>query len=183
MCLAPHAGNQMVTRIEARRAEIARRYKAKKRARPVSMAALRVAELRRLFESRYGDTLPDDDAGRDEVFVMVNHLARRAGDQRMRIASWCEMRAPWMRGDELEEMIAKALTNPLRWRADALAGRLNLTLAERTRLRITTIGATDRTKTERAADRRERKRLAEQARRRAKGKAAAYDRRQQTDLV
>jgi hypothetical protein len=157
----------MATSIEARHREIARRYKAKSRERPVSMAALRIAELRRLFKARYGDTLPDDDAGRDEVFVMANHLARRPGDQRQRIASWCEMQAPWMRGDELEDMITKVLANPLRWRADALAARLNLNLAERTRLRITTIGAVDRTAAQRREDRRERRRLAEQARRRA----------------
>jgi hypothetical protein len=159
----------MTTRIEARRAEIARRYRRKRCNRPVSMAALRIAELRRLFKARYRDVLPDDDAGRDEALVMAHHLAHRAGDPRRRITGWLELQAPWMTPAEIAALISTVLAKPLRWRADKLAARLNLTEAERRRLRITTIGAVDRTKAERIADRKRRKRLIERARRRARG--------------
>jgi hypothetical protein len=159
----------MATPTEARRKEIARKYRRRRRDRLVSMAALRIAELRRLFRSRYGETLPDDDAGRDEALVMAHHLARRAGDPHRRIASWLELHAPWMTPADLRGLITAVLAKPLRWRADKLAVRLNLTDAERRRLRITTIGAVDRTKAERLADRKERKRLAQRARRRARG--------------
>ena len=62
-------------------------------------------------------------------------------------------------------MIAK----PLRWRADKLAARLGLTDAERRRLRITTIGAVDKARDARQAERTARKREAEKLRRQAQG--------------
>jgi hypothetical protein len=155
----------MVTRIEARRAEIARRYRAKRRARPISMAALRIAELRRLFKARYGDELPDDDAGRADAALMAHHLARRPGDPHRRIALWLVQHAPWMPADERERLADDAIAKPLRWKADTLAARLNLTAGERQRLRICTIGSTDRTKAERLADRKQRKREADRLRR------------------
>jgi hypothetical protein len=157
------------SRVKARRAEVARRYRKRKRDRPLSMAVLRIAELRRLFRSRYGDVLPDDDAGRDEALVMAHHLVRRSGDPCRRIAAWLELQAPWMAQAELAELITSVLSRPLRWRADKLAVRLNLTDAERRRLRITTIGAADKTKAERLIERKERNRRAQQARRRAQG--------------
>jgi hypothetical protein len=161
--------DEMASPLEARRAEIARRYKAKKKARrPVSMMALRIAELRRLFTARYGLTLPDDAAGREDVRIMAHHLARTA-DARRRITAYLELAAPWLPPNDVVALITAVLANPLRWRADTLAKRLNLTNAERRRLNIRTIGAVDRMKTQRAADSKQRKRLAEQARRRARG--------------
>jgi hypothetical protein len=61
------------------------------------------------------------------------------------------------------------LINPIRWRADTIAARLKVTAAERKRLRLTTIGAIDKTKAERQAERKERKRAADRTRRRARG--------------
>jgi hypothetical protein len=139
-----------MTTASARRAEIDRRYKAKQADKPpVSLAALRIAELRRLFTARYGRTLPDDDAGRDDIVVMAHHLARRQGDARRNIRNWIELHAPWMAADEIASTTAYVTTNPIRWRADKLATRLHLTEAERRRLRICTIGAIDVTKAER----------------------------------
>jgi hypothetical protein len=158
----------MRSRIEARRAEIARRYR-KKRGRPLSIAALRIAELNRIFAARYGTTLPDDDAGRDEAFVMAHHLARRLGDPLQRIASWLELQAPWMTAAEVDALITTVLAKPLRWRADTLASRLNLRDGERHRLGIRTIGAVDVTKAERKGRRGERERLRKEQRRRNAG--------------
>jgi hypothetical protein len=158
----------MISRIEARRAEIARRYRKKPR-RVVSMAALRVAELNRLFAARYGSTLPNDDAGRDEALLMAYHIVGRAGDPRQRIAAWLELRVPWMSTAEAAELITKVLAKPLRWRADTLAARLNLMDSERHRLRIRTIGAVDVMKAQRKARRLERDRLRKQQRRRNAG--------------
>jgi hypothetical protein len=64
---------------------------------------------------------------------MAHHLARRPGDARRRITAWCELQAPWMTAGELEQLSARVLAKPLRWRADKLAKRLNLTDAERRR--------------------------------------------------
>ena len=66
-------------------------------------------------------------------------------------------------------MTAKVISKPLRWRADKLATRLNLTEAERKRLRITTIGAVDLTRQQRKDRRRARDRALKHARRLAAG--------------
>ena len=133
-----------------------------------SMAGLRCAELERLFAARYGHELPDDDAGRADVVIMLHHLARCAGDPRQRSTAWCAAHAPWLAAAaELEAMLDDVIEKPRRWRADILAERLGLTAAERRRLRITSIGAIDQSKAERLADRKQRKRLASRERRRA----------------
>ena len=128
-------------RAAALRVEIARKY-ARRERQPVSLVALRIADLRRLFRARYGRTLPDDDAGREDARIMAHHLARLANPER-RIAAWLELHAPWMAAADVATLITKVMTKPLRWRADKLAVRLNLFDAERHRLRITTIGAVD----------------------------------------
>jgi hypothetical protein len=65
------------------------------------------------------------------------------------------------------------LANPIRFRADTLAARMNLTWAERERLGIKTIGAVDLPKVERERRRRVRKRekhrIREERKRRARG--------------
>jgi hypothetical protein len=161
--------------VAARHAEIARRYKFGKGERaPVSLAALRTAQLRRLFTARYGHVLPDDDAGRDDALIMVHHLANRPDAERQ-IGSWLTLWAPWMTSSEAAILTAKVLGKPLRWRADTLANLLHLTEAERHRLRITTIGACDLTKAERLGRRRLHARLRKQERRRAAGAKPRVD--------
>jgi hypothetical protein len=156
-----------------RHAEIGRRYgkaRAAKR-QPVSMSALRLAEMRRLNHARYGHALPDDDAGRDDAHIMAHHLAlagpRQAAGRRIR--AWAEIAAPWMTSPEIAEIVAKVTDQPIRWKADTLAKALNLTEAERRRLCIRTIGAIDVTKAERLQARKLRDRQAKRANRRAQG--------------
>jgi hypothetical protein len=151
-------------------AEIARRYKAKQAQKPrVNITSLRINELNRLFTARYGHTLPDDDAGRDDIVVMVHHLVRCPGEAGPRIRNWIELRAPWMTSDMAAEIIRFVMSNPIKWRADTLAQRLRLTEAERRQLGVRTIGAIDMTKEERKKARRLRQRQRHLARRRAQG--------------
>lgn len=70
---------------------------------------------------------------------------------------------------EAQAVAERVIANPHRWKADTLAWRLRLTDAERTALKIKTIGAFDVSKAERLARRKECNRAAEVARRRAKG--------------
>jgi hypothetical protein len=156
-----------VSTASARHAEIDRRYRRGERT-PVSIPTLRVAELRRLFRARYGHVLPDDDAGRDDALVTVHHLAH-GQDTELRIGNWLELWAPWMPGSEAAGMLAKAVAKPLRWRADKLGLRLNLTEVERQSLGITTIGSVEVTKAERLARRREQDRLRRRRQLRAEG--------------
>jgi hypothetical protein len=150
----------------AERAEIRRRY----RRSPVGIAALRVAELEREFGDRYGgEILPDDDAGRDDVKIMLDHLARRTGDVEQRMALWLDSRAPWCTGEERMALIARIIAKPLRYHADTLARKIGLTAERRARLKIRTIGAVDETTEQRKEKRRERQRLAKERKRRAAG--------------
>jgi hypothetical protein len=153
--------------IKAKHREIAIRYRNGKK--PVSMAPLRCAELRRLFVDRYGRVLPDDDAGRDDARIMCHHLALMSGDQHIRMKSWLTVWTPWMSADEVASLIANVIAKPIRWRADPMAARLGLKEADRARLGITTIGAVDMTKAEREAARKAQKREAKREQRRKHG--------------
>ena len=128
------------------------------------IAAIRVAEIRRVYKDRYGETLPDDDAGREDARILAHHLAQLR-DPHRKVTSTLDTLAPWMRPDEVEAVLAK----PFRYGADKLAQRLNLTEADRRRLKVKTIGAVDMTREERKAASKRRKRAAEEQKRRKQG--------------
>lgn len=134
----------------------------------MQLVALRLNDLSTLFRSRYGVILPDDDAGRDDMLVAINHLAclPRA---RPAIMRWIELWAPWMPLAEASKIAGEAMANPQRWKADALAWRMRLTMEQRTMLGITTIGAIDMNKGARTKRRKQRDRERKTNSRRAKG--------------
>lgn len=132
--------------------------------------AVRVAQLNRLFARRYGDELPDDDDGRVAAWVMACHMAYRTNGSSYYIAKWVHQWASWMDSDELDALITRAIDKPHRFGADKIAEILSVTEAERTELRLTTIGSIDKTSAERKAERKERDRLTKEAGRRAAGK-------------
>jgi len=135
------------------------------------MASLRIAELHRLRHARYPQGIPDSPKGRVLVRVMIHHLAALPGDPRKRLPRWIEDLAPWMPVADARGLINEALTKPRTWRADRLAWRLGLTAADRAALRITTIGAIDANRQQRAAARKEAKRKRQEENRRAQGGA------------
>jgi hypothetical protein len=113
------------------------------------MAHFRLPELERIYADRYGPVLPDDDAGRSDLFIAFNHIANMTGDVMARMVAWARMWAPWMGEAEVQWRAARAAQQPLRWKADTLGKLLRLTDADRQRLRIKTIGACDVSKAER----------------------------------
>lgn len=144
-----------------------RRGKAKRRS-PMQLVALRLHDLARIFRSRYGLTLPDDDAGREDLKIALHHLASLA-HPRSHIANWIDLWAPWLTAAEQKEIVGTALANPQHYKADGLAWRLRLKAEERRMLGVTTIGAIDENK---AARLKRRKLLDKQRKeniRRAKG--------------
>jgi len=160
---------------QARHAEISRRYawqaqQRRKRgdAKPDHnrlLTLIRLRELERLFRHRWGRLLPDDDAGRGDLVIAAHHIAFLRGEVRDHIVAWARAWAPWMPQHEAEGLADRVAAEPRKFTADALPWRLRLAMAERTQLKITTIGAFDVTKAERAAIQKERKRERDRARR------------------
>ena len=140
----------------------------RKRSTPMQIVALRIADLSTLFRSRYGAVLPEDDAGRDDIRLAVDHLAALAHPARA-ITRWLESWAPWMTLGEQRQVIADGIAQQRNWKADALAWRLRLTKEQRTMLGITTIGAIDHGKAARKKRRKDRDRERKEAKRRAAG--------------
>ena len=142
-----------------------------RRGRP-SMTSLRLKELSRLFKDRYGgELLPNDDAGQDDLEIFAHHLAQLT-NPRGRILSCIELRAPWMKPAEAELFVKSILSTRSRLTADRLAQRLGLTMDDRMRLRIGTIGAIDCDRASREKARRARSRTASKKRRAAAGATA-----------
>lgn len=142
--------------------------------------AVRVRELSRIYLHRWGTTLPDDDAGRDDATLYLAHVTHlRNGQQRA--CNFLDLFCPWMGKDEREVLLADAARGGgIFWSADDLAAKLGLTYAERTARAITTIGSIDVDKDGRARLRAERKRKRELERRQSKraakvGAAAASE--------
>jgi hypothetical protein len=141
---------------QAQHREIARKYRRKPtrgRRRP-AIVAFRIRDLETVFADRYrGGTMPDDDyIALDHLIVLLHHVARLGDPRAMRAcaARWC----PWMSDVEYAAVVAEIDAEPPRWTADRLARRIMLDDATRTRLAITTIGATDVNKAQRANRRR-----------------------------
>jgi hypothetical protein len=145
------------------------RRKAGPSSRPRTQAAVRISELTRLFDDRWGPMLlPDSDEGFQAARVMAHHIGRLK-DAPRRISAWLHTCAPWLAMAERERLIAEVEECPLRWTADKLAWKLKITEADRNRLKITTIGATDLPKAERIKRRKSRKNAARASARRLAG--------------
>jgi hypothetical protein len=157
----------------AKHIEIARRYAWHARQRRDGsklthsqlIPRVRLRELERIFQHRYGRFLPDDDAGRDDLVLAAHHVAHLGGDAIGHIIAWARAWAPWMPQAEAREIAERIADEPQKFTADALAWRLRLSMAERTALRTTTIGAFDVSKADRAEERRRKKNEAKRIRR------------------
>lgn len=155
--------------IALRKREIAKRYarKASKSfsKKPRTTAALRLRDLTRLLDDRFGKmTVPESDEGLECVRIVAHHLGGLT-DAPRRITSWISVCAPWLPIPERERLISEVSENRLRWSADKLAWKLRLTDADRTRLHITTIGAIDCNSDQRKARRKAKQREYDRLRR------------------
>lgn len=139
-----------------------------RRRSPRQLVALRLHDFARLFRSRYGVELPDDDAGRDDLDPVIHHIASQPQAAK-RARLWLDLWAPWLTLGEQRKIIADGIASARAWTADQLAWRYRLTMEERTMLGITTIGAVDQGKAARAKLRKERDRQRKANARRAAG--------------
>ena len=135
--------------VRGKRNEVRRRYnwQAKQNALPIPrdrrLAWLRVAELERLFASRWGATLPNDDAGNDDLDIALSHIVLAGGDTLSKMLGFMAHWAPWLPKAKARHRAKRIIANPMRFTADQLAWRMRLDLIEREYLSITTIGAYD----------------------------------------
>ena len=126
---------------------------------------LLVGDLRRIFRHRYGVTLPDDDAGRDDLMLLLLpiSLCRKAAMEKMQYQ--IEVIAPWMPDTDAEQLIDQIMRLPLWYRRPSvkeIGERIRLTNAERERLKAWRIAPVDMT----AADLAEQRKAKERARKR-----------------
>ncbi len=139
----------------------ARRASAQRPRPPYNLTAHRLREIERIIRHRHG-VIPDtDDAG-----IYLNQIARclarlltakkhgRVTFEELleRLAVWCGGFAPEVSVKIQRDVVKAVIKHPGMDKADECARRLRLSYAERTQLRITTVGACD-------VDKRKRRRL------------------------
>lgn len=142
-----------------------RRTSKKRKRRPFDLNRQRRRDIARLVVHRHG-RLPNADACKLYMKAAAWHCP--SGNRRHAMEQWCAWVCTPPSLDRQIDAILSA-TPPRRIRADPLARHLHVTDAERTALRIFTIGAYDVPKAERIKRRKEKRRLADQARRQARG--------------
>jgi hypothetical protein len=116
--------------------------------------------------------LPNDDSGRADLAVTLDHLVWRS-DSAVVLRSWVTSWAPWITDSELQTMRDAAGRT---WTATDLGTHLGLTDYERTSLKITTIASCGLTEAEWEEKRKERKRQRDRDRLQHKRKAAKVGR-------
>ena len=103
-------------------------------------ASIRISQLKRIYADRYGPVLPDDDAGREDLLILLNHVAhRQTKDPIALMHIEIDQLAPWLDDDDRAAFIGKVMRNPIRYGATTLAEKLRLADADRERLGITSI--------------------------------------------
>jgi hypothetical protein len=112
-------------------------------------ANVRFKELETVFAYTWrGQQLPDDDAGRHDLWIAachIWHLARQCGPI-LALRQWAAQWAPWCGPDELQALIDRVDADPRKWTADELAHELGVAVmpfAVRQALGLTTIGSID----------------------------------------
>jgi hypothetical protein len=59
------------------------------------ITVLRISELERYLRLRYGAVLPDDDAGREDLVILLNHVAHNRTDPGGKMPGFARRWAPW----------------------------------------------------------------------------------------
>ena len=137
-----------------------------------AIGSQRIGDLNKLFASRYGGNresyvFPDDDAGLEDLKILLHHYALNNPLAMSRIF---KLRAPWMDEAAANRCLEQIEAFPQKWRTDTLGRKLNLTGAEWRTLRLRTIAPVDMTRQERVAFSQALARQRRQAKRRSKGK-------------
>jgi hypothetical protein len=139
----------------------------------IAFRRLTARQITRVLRYHYGPTLPDDDAGRDDLALMLGYLSHMPHGT-TKAENFIDLWAPWCALEERQLALRDATLSPSpRLTADQLAARLGVSMVLRNKLALTVIGAIDCDKESRSARRKARKlardKERQQQRRRAKG--------------
>jgi hypothetical protein len=72
---------------------------------PELLRRLLLGNIRCLLRHRYGATLPDDDAGREDLFEMLLQVSLRQKSPAKVMRNTIEVWAPWMDAAEAFELV------------------------------------------------------------------------------
>jgi hypothetical protein len=119
--------------------------------RDLAIGKQRIGALNRFYAFRYGGresyTFPNDDSGREDLEILLQHYAL---DNPLAMPRIIKMRAPWVQ--DASKLLAKVEAYPRKWKSETLGKLLRLTGAEWKLLRTRTIAPIDMTKDERRQD-------------------------------
>ena len=133
---------------------------------------LRYGALLKLFRHRWGNVLPYDDAGRDDLWLLVTNVSLAAADPEKKMHHVIEMWAPWMSEEERSAYVKHVWSLDIYERtltALELGRRLELTNAEREALKLWPFLPIDKTEEELAEQAKARERERRARKRREKG--------------
>jgi hypothetical protein len=133
----------------------------------------RLRDLRRLSQHRYGHVLPDDDAGREDLWerFLVISLAPLEPEKKMR--NEAEICAPWLPEAQLQTLIQEVMLLPVSRRKvprREIGKRMNLTFREREITKCWTVSPVDMTDEEMAEWRKDKDRARRAIKRAQAGK-------------
>ena len=106
-----------------------------------AIGAQRVGDLNKLLARRYASNresyvFPDDDAGLEDLKILLHHYAL---NNPLAMPKIVKLRAPWMDEAAATRLLEQIEAFPQKWRADTLGRKLNLTGTEWRTLRLRTI--------------------------------------------
>jgi hypothetical protein len=132
---------------------------------------LRYGDLLKIFRCRYGYVLPDDDAGREDLYELLLPVSLGQSHAR-KMRNVIQIWAPWMSARDAADLIDQVNLTPEYLRkpsARLLGQRLNLLNREREALGIRTIRPVDMTDAQLQEQRKAKKRARDERRRRKVG--------------
>jgi hypothetical protein len=133
---------------------------------------LRLGDLQKILRFRYGHTLPDDDAGREDLFELLLPISL-GQEERRKMMNAIEVNAPWMDADETMQLIDQINRMPSyeRKRTARRQGEImRISKAEREVLKLKTIAPFDMTDEQLAEQRKEKDRDRKRRQSRAAGR-------------
>jgi hypothetical protein len=132
--------------VAARKAEIAKRYKRRRKGGAKPSCASRIRkQLAHVLIYFYGlAEWPDADDVRDNIELLVNYDVMAGKDPRPRLA----LHASWLLDNETERLIASAQRFPVAWKPAELGRKIGLTAEVRERCEAWNIWPVDRTPAE-----------------------------------